>query len=146
MNHFMLPGRKNGSKTEKSRLNSYEAEIYGIYAMESLINEILKNGGLRENLEVKITGGGKILNNSSIIGKSNIDFVRNYLKTDGLKVLGEDVGGIYPRKVYYYPVTGIVSVKRLIKLNNMTIFNREKDYNNEIQSKLKDGNMVIFNN
>ena len=146
MNHFMLPGIKKGVQAEKDRLDAREAEIYGIYAMESLINEILKNGGRRENLEVKITGGGRILNKLSDIGKSNIDFVRHFLKTDGLQLAGEDVGGIYPRKVYYCPATGIVSVKKLIKLNNMTIFNREHDYENEIQSKIKQGDMVIFNN
>ncbi len=144
MNHFMLPGMRKGAGAGKVRRDAYEAEIYGINAMESLINEILKNGGRRENLEVKITGGGRILDNLSDVGTSNINFIRSFLKTDGLRLAGEDVGGIYPRKVYYSAATGIVNVKKLIKLKNNTIFNREHDYEIEIESKLRQGNLVIF--
>jgi chemotaxis receptor (MCP) glutamine deamidase CheD len=53
MNHFMLPdgGGDDGSPVSASAR-------YGTYAMEVLINEVLKAGARRENLEAKVFGGG----------------------------------------------------------------------------------------
>jgi chemotaxis protein CheD len=34
---------------------------YGTYAMEILINDLLKAGARRENLEAKVFGGGAVL-------------------------------------------------------------------------------------
>src|ERR1700693_3574707 len=52
MNHFMLPdgGGENDSPVSASMR-------YGSYAMEVLINDVLKAGARRENLEAKVFGG-----------------------------------------------------------------------------------------
>ena len=102
MNHFMLPDSGGASADAGHGHPMDEAARYGAYAMEMLINEILKNGGCRQNLEVKITGGGRMLANMSDIGRRNIDFVRKFLATESLEVAAEDLGDIYPRKAAHH--------------------------------------------
>lgn len=144
MNHFMLPddGRKSDVKCGERKMD--ESARYGTYAMELLINEILKNGGRRENLEVKITGGGRMMANMSDIGKRNIDFVKNFLDTEGLEILAEEVGDIYPRKVQYQPATGKVRVKKLRSMHNETIASREDAYLRDLQRQTIQGEVELF--
>ncbi|MDH5691880.1 MAG: chemoreceptor glutamine deamidase CheD [Gammaproteobacteria bacterium] len=140
MNHFMLPVSKDTTNSSWAS----ESERYGNFAMEHLINEILKQGGRRENLEVKIFGGGQIIANMTDVGKKNIAFVRHYIKTEGLKLISEDVGDIHPRKVLYIPSTGKAMVKRLRSLHNETIVEREKDYLKDIGDKPLGGDIELF--
>jgi len=141
MNHFMLP--KN-YKDDNEKFNISDAARYGNYAMEHLINDILKNGGRRENLEVKIVGGGRIIANMSNVGLKNVHFVKEYLQTEGFEIMGEDVGDIYPRKVAYYPLTGKVKVKKLRSLHNDTVLTREEEYANTIVQKPVAGDIELF--
>ena len=144
MNHFMLPDSGGGSGDAGRGKPMDEAARYGAYAMEMLINEILKNGGRRENLEVKITGGGRMLANMSDIGQRNIEFVRKFLTTEGLEVLAEDLGDIYPRKVCYIPATGRLRVKRLRTMHNDTITQREEAYQQDLRKQAPQGNVELF--
>jgi chemotaxis protein CheD len=144
MNHFMLPHGGGASADEGHGQPMDEAARYGVYAMEMLINEILKNGGSRQNLEVKITGGGSMLANMSDIGKRNIDFVREFLVTEGLEVVAEDLGDIYPRKVYYYPATGKMRVKKLRTMHNSTVTQREDAYLQDLRKQAPQGDVELF--
>lgn len=139
MNHFMLPSDNGGGITKLS-----DSARYGNFAMEMLINEILKNGGKKENLEVKITGGGKILRNMTDIGKRNIEFAISYVKTEGLNLISSDVGSTHPRKVYYFPETGRVRVKKLRALHNDTVIERETDYMKDLVKKPVEGDIELF--
>jgi chemotaxis protein CheD len=130
MNHFMLP--LTPEMAEEHEWGS-AAAMYGNYAMEHLINEIMKNGGKRHNLEVKIFGGGKILQNVSDIGEKNISFVRQYLHTEGLGIMAEDVGTVYPRVVIYFPGNGEVLVKRIRSLHANLIMEQEQRYSEAIR-------------
>jgi chemotaxis protein CheD len=143
MNHFMLPVSDHGNWGGAEDINS-TATRYGNYAMEHMINDILKHGGHRKNLEVKIFGGGSIINNSSNIGNKNIEFVRSYLKTEGLPLVGEDVGDIYPRKIIYYPATGRVRVKKLKHMHNNTLIEREQSYRRDLEEKPITGDVELF--
>ncbi len=142
MNHFMLP--RDYKECDPEKFNISDAARYGNYAMEHLINTILKNGGRRENLEVKIVGGAKIIANMSDIGQRNVQFVKDYLETEGLTLLGEDVGDVYPRKVDYYPSTGKVRVKKLRSVHNDTLVDRETVYANAIEQKPVVGDIELF--
>ncbi len=142
MNHFMLPETKGDGSWAGSNNNT--AARYGNYAMEHMINDILKNGGSRENLEVKICGGGKILQRMTDIGMKNIAFVRTYLSMEGLQLLAEDVGDIYPRKVQYTPFTGKLKIKKLRTLHNETIIERESEYQHEIEDVPVAGEVELF--
>ncbi len=110
MNHFMLPVDK-GNTEESGKIS--DATRYGNFAMEHLINDVLKHGGRRENLEFKVAGGGRILNQMAKIGWYNIGFVFDYIFTEGFQVTAHDIGDVYPRKVIYFPHSGVMKVKRL---------------------------------
>src|SRR5579863_6248018 len=128
MNHFMLPLDASKGTSSWGAVAS-AATRYGNVAMERLINDILKLGGRRESLEVKLVGGGKVLEGMDIdIGARNIEFVRKYVAAEGFGVAGEDLGDIYPRKVHYEPDTGRLRVKRLKSVRNNTLFERELHY------------------
>ena len=146
MNHFMLPGSAGGERASDSWKSSDTSAStrYGNFAMEHLINDILKNGGRRNNLEVKIFGGGKILAQMTDIGQRNISFVYDYIRTENLKLVAEDVGDIYPRKVYFFPSTGKVRVKKLRSLHNNTIVERENAYLNSLKREPVAGEIELF--
>lgn len=141
MNHFMLPyegGDAGGPISASMR--------YGTYAMEVLINELLKAGARRENLEAKVFGGGNVLRGFIAInvGGRNAQFVRDYLRAENIRVVAEDLNDIHPRKVYYFPRTGKVLVKKLKQLNNNTLANREQDYANRLQTTPVSGAVELF--
>lgn len=145
MNHFMLPvQRENMESGPLSSLS--ESARYGNWAMEYLINEILKNGGDKRNLEVKVFGGGKVLEsmNKIDIGKKNIDFVHQFIENEALQLVAEDVGGLYPRKVLYFPDTGSVKVRKLKTVRNDVVFERERSYAQVINTKPTQGDIELF--
>ena len=142
MNHFMLPVSAS-SGSWKAADNSASTR-YGNFAMEHLINGILKNGGKRQNLEAKIFGGGRIIANMTDVGMRNIAFARDYLEMEGLKVTSEDVGDEFPRLVVYFPATGKVRVKRLRSLHANTIVEMETKYLSTIEQKPVSGDIELF--
>lgn len=107
MNHFMLPDGDAGSGR------------YGSYAMELLINELMKRGAARHSLEAKVFGGGQVISgmNTMNVGERNTAFVIDYLKTERIPIMSKDVLDIYPRKVCFLPASGKAMVKRLAPTN-----------------------------
>jgi chemotaxis protein CheD len=142
MNHFMLP-ISSANNSWQAADNSASAR-FGNVAMEHLINNILKNGGKRQNLEVKLFGGGRIIANMTDVGVRNIAFAHDYLQTEGLKIVSEDVGENFPRMVVYFPATGKVRVKRLRSLHNNTIVEMETNYLSAIEEKPVSGDIELF--
>lgn len=127
MNHFMLPyaGEPSNPASESAR--------YGSYAMEILVNQLMKMGAQRKNLEAKVFGGGNVLANFTVsnIGERNAQFVRDYLKNEEIRILVEDLADRHARKVYFFPVSGKVLVKKL-EIAAPSIINMEKDYYDSI--------------
>lgn len=132
MNHFMLPKPKEGGSDSWG-----ESTRYGSYAMESLINEILKLGGAKSRLEVKLFGAGKIYEGNIDVGARNTEWVLSFLKTEGLTAVKTDLGDVCPRKVYYYTDSGRVLLKRIERMKNRTIVERESEYATKIQMVAK---------
>ncbi len=143
MNHFMLPISEGKGWGGVSDFGS-TATRFGNYAMEHMINDILKHGGHKKQLEAKIFGGGRMMDAQTDIGRTNIEFVCSYLKTEGIPVLAQDVGDIYPRKVIYFPETGKVRVKKLKTMHNSTVLSRETQYRKEIVEKPVDTDIELF--
>jgi chemotaxis protein CheD len=140
MNHFMLPdGGDPGSPLSASTR-------YGAYAMEVLINQLLKAGARRENLEAKVFGGGNVLRGftSMNVGERNAKFVRNYLHAENIRIVAEDLCDVHPRKVYFFPETGKVLVKKLKQLNNYTLVKREQDYASRLKTNAVEGDVDLF--
>ncbi|MFD2647622.1 chemotaxis protein CheD [Devosia albogilva] len=109
MNHFLL-AEQSGSARDR-----YGASArYGAFAMEQLINKVLSRGtGKKQNLEIKIFGGGKINSALDDVGAKNIEFIRQFLSVEGYVATSEDVGGTYARRVLFKPYSGRAFVKRL---------------------------------
>ncbi|MEA3178247.1 MAG: chemotaxis protein CheD [Gammaproteobacteria bacterium] len=128
MNHFMLP--EDASTGPNNWLDPAIglATRYGSYAMESLINDLLKLGATRERLEIKVFGGGRVLSGVTDVGARNIAFVRSYLELEGYRIIAEDLGGTQPRKVVYFPASGRVKMRRLRPVENRIISHHEQLY------------------
>ncbi|RMF19469.1 MAG: chemoreceptor glutamine deamidase CheD [Gammaproteobacteria bacterium] len=139
MNHFMLP---HTDDSPHEMLSS--AFRYGNYAMEHLVNELLKMGARRGRLEFKLFGGGRIVNGLSDVGQRNIDFVRKYMELEGYRIAVEDLGGDHPRKIIYFPLTGKVLLKRLETLHNTTILSRETQYQGTLDTTPVSGEVDLF--
>lgn len=144
MNHFMLPAQNEFSSSKWGNSTVSSSSRYGNWAMEYLINEILKAGGERRYLEVKIFGGGNVLSNMTDIGKRNIEFVEEYVAREGLSIIAKDVGDIYPRKVLYFPDTGAVKMRKLRSVQNDTLISRERAYLEKIKQRSQDGGVELF--
>lgn len=139
MNHFMLP--------DDTRRDAVGASArYGTYAMEVLINHLLKLGARRGRLEAKVFGGGAVMATlaSSNVGERNAEFVLNYLKLEKIPIVAKDLLDSYPRKVYYFPKTGRVLVKKLHRVHNETLFDRERDYKKRLSSAKVEGDVELF--
>jgi chemotaxis protein CheD len=141
MNHFMLPD--DGRDADKV---SNMSARYGCYAMELMINQLLKMGARRANLEAKLFGGGGVLSSitTANVGGRNADFALSYLHTEGIPVAGQDLLDIYPRKVYFFPANGRVLVKKLRSMHNETIIEREKTYRSRLKSPDIQGDVELF--
>jgi chemotaxis protein CheD len=144
MNHFMLPETSAEKLKKGNDAIVGLATRYGSYAMEHLINTILSHGGRRKNLEVKVFGGGKIIPALTDVGMKNINFVLNYIDQEGLKLVSQDLGDIYPRKVIYFPKTGKVGMKKIQDLHNDTIAQRERQYFNSLKNAPVAGDVELF--
>lgn len=116
LNHFMLPDGVG----ENGR--------YGAYAMELLINEMMKRGASRRSLEAKIFGGGQVISGMETmnIGERNTRFVLDYLRTERIPVVSRDVLDVYPRKVCFLPASGKAMVKRLASTNTSALLAQER--------------------
>jgi len=144
MNHFMLPDSGDSSGNSSSPVSA--SMRYGTHAMEILINDLLKAGARRENMEAKVFGGGAVLRGFSAmnVGERNAAFVMNFLKTEKMRVVAEDLNDIYPRKVYFFPRTGRVLVKKLMQTHNDTLAKRELDYAKRLKVQPVSGDIDLF--
>lgn len=141
MNHFMLPDSNQDADTMVGLPTRY-----GTYAMEVLINQIMKIGAKRSNLEAKIFGGGNVLRGFTIsnVGQKNSTFVKEFLALEKIPIVAEDLLDIYPRKVYFFPQSGRVLVKKLKSVHNNTIVDREKDYSSRLRQSKVEGDVELF--
>lgn len=141
MNHFMLPDdRHDGGSPVGAPMR------YGAYAMEVMINQLLKNGARRANLEAKIFGGGNVLRGftAAHVGQRNVEFVTEYLHTEGIAITGKDLLDIYPRKIHFFPRTGKVLMKKLRDVHNNTIVDREREYRSRLKTSHVQGEVELF--
>jgi chemotaxis protein CheD len=116
MNHFMLPDGAGDSGR------------YGSYAMELLINEMMKRGASRMTMEAKVFGGGQVVSGMTTmnVGERNTNFVMDYLKTERIPIVSKDVLDVYPRKVCFLPGSGKAMVKRLAPTNTDALLAQDR--------------------
>jgi chemotaxis protein CheD len=141
MNHFMLPDINR----ENHEPNSISAR-YGSYAMEMMINQLLKIGARKSNLEAKLFGGGSVLRGftSINVGARNAEFAQDYLRNENIPVVSEDLLDNCPRKIYFFPTSGRVLVKKLRNMHNKTIVDREQAYSSNLRVADIQGDVELF--
>ncbi len=142
MNHFLLPYDFDHKSTKPN-----DAARYGVHAMELMINDMFKLGAVRERLVAKVFGGANVLSALSLpnIGQQNNAFVQAYLAAENIPILSSDVEGVYSRKIYFFPDTGEVKLKRLTAIKNTTISEREALYSKELtQQPFNSGDITMF--
>jgi chemotaxis protein CheD len=139
----MLPG-----DFERSELIRSPNAKYGMYAMELLVNDLMKLGAARSGLKAKVFGGGAVLHLSggggTSIPGSNIDFAFEYLAKEGIPVLASDVGGREPRKIFFFARSGKVLLKRIGKNQVAAVETEEERYLGILRSREQEGPIVLF--
>ena len=139
MNHFMLPHSHAGKWA-----GDLQSTRFGNFAMEKLINELMKAGCSRDSLEIKVFGGGNVTDTINAIGTENSEFILRYLEAEGLRCIAQDLGGQLPRRIHYTPATGKV-VRRLLGTNELTAVAREEtEYVRRLSSRTTGGDIQLF--
>ncbi len=140
MSHFMLPFDYEASHLIDTSIR------YGSHALEVLVNQLLKMGAEKNRLEAKVFGGGDVLAapDSHVIGERNARFLLDYLSAEKITISSQSLLGRYPQKVYFFPTSGRVLVKKLKRLNNSTIFDREARYCEQLLNVEVSGNIELF--
>ncbi|GMV60170.1 MAG: chemoreceptor glutamine deamidase CheD [Burkholderiaceae bacterium] len=142
MNHFMLPGGEGGTR-DADPIGL--AGRYGVFAMEQLINELIKRGGRKANFEAKVFGGGQVLRNmtSINIGERNAQFVEQFLRTEGIRIGARDLLDVHPRRVAFFPATGRALCKKLAQAD-ASLVAAEQQYNAKLSAARVGGDVELF--
>ncbi|MBK1718495.1 chemotaxis protein CheD [Thiocystis violacea] len=132
MNHFLLPMR---NPVGRESVLASDAGRYGLWAMELLINDLLKLGAARDRLRAKAFGGGNVLQGWTdkpldrlAIGTANVQFVRRFLDNDGIPLIAHDLGGINGRQIHFYGGDFSVYLRRIPRTNAERILTEERRY------------------
>jgi chemotaxis protein CheD len=138
MNHFMLP---DGKESDPNGL----AGRYGVFAMEQLINELMKRGARKHAIEAKVFGGGRVMANFTTldVGKRNADFVMRFLRIEGIRVASQDLLDVYPRRVAFFPASGRALCRKLAKADS-SLMAVEQKYTASISAKPVAGDVELF--
>jgi chemotaxis protein CheD len=139
MNHFMLPHSQAGRWA-----GDMQSTRFGNFAMEKLINELMKAGCSRDSLEIKVFGGGNVTDTANAIGTENSEFILRYLEAEGLRCVAQDLGGQLPRRIHYTPSTGKV-VRRLLGASELSAVAREEnEYVSRLSTRSTGGDIQLF--
>jgi len=138
LNHFLLPGDTDCEQASSAR--------YGVHAMELLINDILKRGVQKNDLEAKIFGGAAVIESSQSdpVGQRNARFVRDFLSAEGIPIAAAHLGGDRARRIYFFPSTGRVSVLSVAPTDAQDVTNREARLREEARKKTQTGGVELF--
>lgn len=139
MNHFLLPFVERDLHAHESL-----STRYGVHAMELLVNEVMKAGARRSDLEVKVFGGASLTVSQAESGRRNIEFVLRYLETERLHLMAADVGEALPRRLEYHPRSGQARVRRLQPVSAPRVSELEVRYQREIERTPLEGEIDLF--
>ncbi|WP_052263267.1 chemotaxis protein CheD [Geobacter pickeringii] len=129
MNHFMLSNRRYA---RDMHFSITEAGRYGIHSMELLVNSLIRHGARRERLRAKAFGGASILTNSrevgnfSCVGSVNSDFIREFLRTEGIPLVSADLGGDQGRVIYFDTRDRAVFVRKVRHRRSLIVARRDQ--------------------
>lgn len=138
LNHFLLPGESGCDGARSAR--------YGVHAMEVLINDILRRGSAKGDLEAKIFGGANVIDTAAkeTVGDRNGRFVEEYLRSEGIRVAAKDLGGDRARRVFFFPASGRASVLRLPPSASSRMRAEESQLARQASAAPKAGGVELF--
>jgi len=139
LNHFLLP---DSTTTTADPVDlGYR---YGSFAMEALINDILRRGGAKNRLEIKLFGGAEVLSDVRPIGRRNVAFAENFFATEHMAVAARHLGGKQARRIQYFPITGRVRLRVLPGEEKRTVVAEERAYTRYLDSTEVGGEVELF--
>ncbi|MEJ0049061.1 MAG: chemotaxis protein CheD [Rhodospirillales bacterium] len=138
MNHFMLPESATGVWGQASATMRY-----GNFAMERLINDILRGGGQRNRLEVKVFGGAAMIANGAMVGHQNAAFVESYLKAENMPIAAHHLRGESARRIDYEPRAGKVMMLEM-SYDAAPIARAETKFLRNMQPEPECGSVELF--
>jgi len=120
MNHILLPGKRQESGSSR----------FGVFAMELLINELMKMGGDRRRFIAKAFGGANVMSgmNLSTVGEDNAQFVCNFLATEKIPLISQRLGGDKPVRLRFRTDTGMATVSSIDKSQLPKLIHAEESY------------------
>lgn len=110
MSHVLLP-----EKTE----NDNNLMKYADSAIPYLLSEMLKHNAVRARIVAKIAGGANMFGDlfkggsNSLIGDRNVEVTKKTLKSLGIPIVAEDVGGNIGRTIEFYSEDGMLRIRSL---------------------------------
>lgn len=130
MNHFMLSNKRYAKNLPTCVT---EAGRYGIHAMELVINDMLKLGAQRKNIQAKAFGGGSLMespggDNFFCVGEINSRFIVEFLENEGIPLVNADLGGNNGRSVHFNSSDFSVFVRKIKKTVNPGLYSKEHKY------------------
>ena len=137
MNHFMLPHQSHTDDQNRPLR-------YGLFAMETLINEMMKQGSQRNNLVLKICGGGDMMQGKTDIGEQNINFIQDFITRDRLPLEASDLGGSQPRRVAFFPTTGRLFISKLDQQTDNRLLQQERYLQAQAEQQLTTCDITLF--
>ncbi len=140
MNHILLPGE---NMTKDSSDLGYPTR-FGTFAMEELINGMLKLGAKKNRFEAKIFGGANVIATAGNIGLKNIKFVKEFLASENIPIRSEDVGGEFARRLHYFPDSGKAMIRKLRRKEDLVIVDKEREYQEKLIKKQKTVDVELF--
>jgi chemotaxis protein CheD len=121
MNHFLLPGED--SQMSESRAGSPSSR-YGVHAMELLVNDLLRRGAKRSNLQAKLFGGARMIRGLTDVGHLNATFAERFLMAEGIAIAGGSLRGTHGRRIQFWPATGRAR-QVLLRPDTLSVFQAE---------------------
>ncbi|MDC7234269.1 MAG: chemotaxis protein CheD [Spirochaetales bacterium] len=145
LNHFLLP--KLGSTINSDILGEKNAR-YGMYAMEVLINDMMKLGSEKSALKAKVFGGASMFpgkGKEEGVGYVNTQFALQFLIKEGIPVIASNTGDVLGRKIFLFPQTGRVLLRKIHSQTKIEDIRRhDQDLQEDILKKKKGGDIVLF--
>ncbi len=139
MNHFMLPQGRSGGWGKDA-----QSTRFGNFAMEKLINELLKAGCSRDSLEIKLFGGGNVTDSNIAVGTGNAEFALRYVEAERLRCVAQDLGGRFPRRIHYSPIDGKVVRRLLGREASGAVMREEMEHAQRLSTRAPAGEIELF--
>lgn len=131
MNHFLLAYHRH---LQSMPILQSDEGRYGIYAMELLINQMMKLGANRLNLKAKCFGGANVLSlredrmNKATVGEVNVEFIKEFLQNEKIPLLSSSFGGKHGMNLHFVGGSYSAYIKKIGHQDERILEKQERSY------------------